>query len=220
MEAIARVNKEHALAYGDDEYCAATEAKFREQFVKDAQPYIAKYADALKTEKKDGIQVLQAMRANGNTTPVLFLTARSDVDDKVLGLDSGANDYLTKPFATQEFLARVRALVRRKAGYTDKTLSFGNTSLDCGSYELRCGDSAVRLNNKEFQVLELFFRHPHHVFSSEHIMDKLWNLDSDVGIDVVWTYIGFVRKKLKSVGADVEIRTVRGAGYALEEQPC
>ncbi len=170
--------------------------------------------------KKDGLSVLTELRQKGSSVPVMLLTARAEIEDRVEGLDRGADDYLPKPFATQEFLARVRALVRRNAGYTDKTLSFGNTRLDCGRYELRCGESAVRLNNKEFQVLELFFRHPHHVFSSEHIMDKLWNLEAEVGIDVVWTYIGIVRKKLRSVGADVEIRTVRGAGYALEEQSC
>lgn len=170
--------------------------------------------------KKDGLSVLTELRQAGSSVPVMLLTAKAEIEDRVEGLDRGADDYLPKPFATQEFLARVRALVRRNAGYTDKTLSFGDACLDCGSYELRCGDRAVKLNNKEFQVLELFFRHPRRVFSSEHIMDKLWNLDSDVGIDVVWTYIGFVRKKLRSVGAGVEIRTVRGAGYALEEQTC
>ena len=170
--------------------------------------------------KKDGLSVLTELRQAGSRVPVMLLTARAEIEDRVEGLDRGADDYLPKPFATQEFLARVRALVRRSAGYADKTLSFGNARLDCAGYELRCGDSAVRLNNKEFQVLELFFRHPRRVFSSEHIMDKLWSLESDAGIEVVWTYIGFVRKKLKSVGADVEIRTVRGAGYALEEQTC
>ena len=170
--------------------------------------------------KKDGLSVLTELRQAGSSVPVMLLTAKAEIEDRVEGLDRGADDYLPKPFATQEFLARVRALVRRNAGYTGKTLSFGNTCLDCGSYELRCGDGAVRLNNKEFQVLELFFRHPHRVFSSEHIMDRLWSLESDAGIEVVWTYIGFVRKKLKNVGADVEIRTVRGAGYALEEQTC
>ena len=170
--------------------------------------------------KKDGLSVLTELRERGSAVPVMLLTAKAEIEDRVAGLDCGADDYLPKPFATQEFLARVRALVRRNAGYSGKTLSFGSTCLDCGSYELRCGDSAVRLNNKEFQVLELFFRHPRQVFSSEHLIDKLWNLEADVGIDVVWTYIGFVRKKLRSVGADVEIRTVRGAGYALEEQPC
>jgi DNA-binding response OmpR family regulator len=170
--------------------------------------------------KKDGLSVLSELRAGGSAVPVMLLTAKAEIEDRVAGLDRGADDYLPKPFATQEFLARVRALVRRNAGYSDKTLAFGNTRLDCGSYELRCGENAVRLNNKEFQVLELFFRNPRRVFSSEHIMDKLWNLESDVGIDVVWTYIGFVRKKLRGVGAGVEIRTVRGAGYALEELPC
>jgi DNA-binding response OmpR family regulator len=170
--------------------------------------------------KKDGLSVLTELRERGSTVPVMLLTAKAEIEDRVEGLDRGADDYLPKPFATQEFLARVRALVRRSAGYTEKVIAFGDTRLDCGSYELRCGSETARLNNKEFQVLELFFRHPHHVFSSEHIMDKLWNLESDVGIDVVWTYIGFVRKKLKSVGAGVEIRTVRGAGYALEEQAC
>ena len=170
--------------------------------------------------KKDGLSVLTELRERGSSVPVMLLTAKAEIEDRVAGLDRGADDYLPKPFATQEFLARVRALVRRNAGYQDKSLVFGNACLDCGSYELRCGQEAVRLNNKEFQVLELFFRHPHHVFSSEHIMDKLWSLESDAGIEVVWTYIGFVRKKLKSIGADVEIRTVRGAGYALELQTC
>ena len=169
---------------------------------------------------KDGLSVLTELREKGSSVPVMMLTAKAEIEDRVEGLNRGADDYLPKPFATQEFLARVKALVRRNAGYTEKVISFGNTRLDCGSYELRCEDRAVRLNNKEFQVLELFFRYPHHVFSTEHIMDKLWNLESDVGIDVVWTNIGFVRKKLKTIGADVEIRTVRGAGYALEEQIC
>ena len=168
----------------------------------------------------DGLSVLTEIREKGSSVPVMMLTAKAEIEDRVAGLDRGADDYLAKPFATQEFLARVRALVRRNTGYAEKILSFGNTRLDCGRYELGCDDRTVRLNNKEFQVLELFFRHPHHVFSTEHIMDKLWNLEADVGMDVVWTYIGFVRKKLKGIGADVEIRTVRGAGYALEEQIC
>ena len=169
---------------------------------------------------KDGLSVLTELREKGSSVPVMLLTAKAEIEDRVEGLDRGADDYLPKPFATQEFLARVRALVRRNADYADKRIFFGDTCLNCGSYELRCKEETVRLNNKEFQVLELFFRHPHYVFSSEYIMDKLWNLESDVGIDVVWTYIGLVRKKLKSIGAGVEIRTVRGAGYALEELIC
>ena len=169
---------------------------------------------------KDGLSVLTEIRRTGSSVPVMMLTAKTGVEDRVEGLDRGADDYLPKPFATQEFLARVKALVRRNAGYTGKVISCGSTYLDCSRYELRCGSEMTRLNNKEFQVLELFFRHPHHVFSSELIMDKLWSLESDAGIEVVWTYIGFVRKKLRSIGADVEIRTVRGAGYSLEELPC
>ena len=182
-------------------------------------PYDAVILDIM-MPGKDGLSVLTELREGGSSVPVMMLTARAEIEDRVEGLDRGADDYLPKPFATQEFLARVRALVRRNAGYAEKVISFGDTRLDCGSYELSCGDRTVRLNNKEFQVLELFFRNPRHVFSSEHMMDRLWAPDSDVGIDVVWTYIGFVIKKLKTVGAGVEIRTVRGAGYALEELAC
>ena len=182
-------------------------------------PYDAVVLDIM-MPGKDGLSVLTELREKGSSVPVMLLTAKAEIEDRVEGLDRGADDYLPKPFATQEFLARVRALARRNAGYAQKQIAFGNTRLDCGSYELSCGSETVRLNNKEFQVLELFFRHPHQVFSSEHIMDRLWSPESDAGIDVVWTYIGFVRKKLKSIGADVEIRTVRGAGYALEELPC
>jgi DNA-binding response OmpR family regulator len=169
---------------------------------------------------RDGLSVLSAIRAEGSAVPVMMLTARAEIEDRVKGLELGADDYLPKPFATQEFLARVKALARRNAGYTSAVLKFGSTQLDCSSYELSCGDKALRLNNKEFQLLEFFFRHPRIVFSTEHIMDKLWDLESAAGIEVVWTYIGFIRKKLKEIGADVEIRTVRGAGYSLEEKPC
>lgn len=169
---------------------------------------------------KDGIAVLKAARAEGNTTPALFLTAKSEIADRVAGLDAGADDYLPKPFATSEFLARVRALTRRSNTYAPSTLGFGDASLDCGQYLLRAASGEVRLNNKEYQLAELFFRHPHQVFSSEHLMEKVWGLDSEAEIDVVWTYIGFLRKKLKQTGANIEIRTIRGAGYALEEMQC
>ena len=169
---------------------------------------------------KDGIEVLKTARAEGNATPALFLTAKAEISDRVAGLDAGADDYLPKPFATSEFLARVRALVRRSNTYAPATLWFGNTCLDCSQYQLKAGSEAVRLNNKEYQLAELFFRHPHQVFSSQHLMEKVWGLDSEAEMDVVWTYISFLRKKLKQVGAAVEIRTIRGAGYSLEETPC
>lgn len=169
---------------------------------------------------KDGVEVLKTVRAEGNTTPALFLTAKAEVVDRVAGLDAGADDYLPKPFAASEFLARVRALTRRSNTYVPSQLPFGNISLDCNQYLLKSAVGEVRLNNKEYQLAELFFRHPRQVFSSEHLMEKVWGLDSEAEMDVVWTYIGFLRRKLKQVGADIEIRTIRGAGYALEELPC
>ena len=169
---------------------------------------------------RDGISVLREARRQGGSTRDLFLGAKGEVEDRVAGLDAGADDYLPKPFATSEFLARVRALCRRSGNYASVTLRLGNTVLDCGQYVLSCGEQSVRLNNKEFQVMELFLRNPGHVFSTEHIMDKIWGLDSDADMDVVWTYIGFLRKKLKQISADIEIRTIRGAGYALEELKC
>ena len=169
---------------------------------------------------KDGIEVLKAARAGGNTTPALFLTAKAEVADRVAGLDAGADDYLPKPFAASEFLARVRALTRRSNTYASSILSFGNVTLDCSQYLLKTILGEVRLNNKEYQLMELFFRHPRQVFSSEHLMEKVWGFDSGAEIDVVWTYIGFLRRKLKQIGAEIEIRTIRGAGYALEEMRC
>ena len=169
---------------------------------------------------KDGIEVLKAARAEGNTTPTLFLTAKAEVADRVVGLDAGADDYLPKPFAANEFLARVRALTRRSNTYASFALSFGNVTLDCCQYLLKTAFEEVWLNNKEFQLTELFLRHPRQVFSSEHLMEKVWGLDSEAEMDVVWTYIGFLRRKLRQIGADIEIRTIRGAGYALEEMPC
>lgn len=169
---------------------------------------------------KDGIEVLKAARGSGNTTPALFLTAKAEVADRVAGLDAGADDYLPKPFAASEFLARVRALTRRSSSYASSMLSFRNVTLDCSQYLVKTALGEVRLNNKEYQLMELFFRHPRQVFSSEHLMEKVWGLDSEAEIDVIWTYIGFLRRKLKQIDAEIEIRTIRGAGYALEEMRC
>jgi len=167
--------------------------------------------------KINGLEVLRHIRQCRSGVPVLMLTAKAEVEDRVAGLEAGADDYLPKPFATREFIARVKALSRRNAGYMDMVLSFGDVRLDCNRYELICGEKAVRLNNKEFQLTELFLQHPHFVFSADHLMDKIWGQDSEADVNVVWTYIGFVRKKLRQIESSVEIRTVRGAGYSLEE---
>ena len=167
----------------------------------------------------DGLEVLRRAREHGIHTPVLFLTAKGEVEDRIAGLDAGADDYLPKPFAMSEFLARVRALLRRSESYTPRILTFGNVTLDCGQYTLSTVPSTetVRLNNKEFQLMELFMRHPRQVFPAERLMELVWGLDAAAEIDVVWTYIGFLRKKCRAVHADIAIQTIRGAGYALTE---
>ena len=165
----------------------------------------------------DGIEVLKNMRKEGIMTPTLFLTAKGEIEDRVAGLDAGADDYLPKPFASSEFLARVRALSRRSSAFAPTVLSLGNTRLDCGRYTLSAEGEALRLNNKEFQLMELFMRNPGHVFSTDCLMEKIWGFDSEAEIDVVWTYIGFLRRKLKQLSSNVSIKTIRGAGYTLEE---
>ena len=164
----------------------------------------------------NGIEVLKKMRLNGIKTPVLMLTAKAEIEDRVAGLEAGADDYLPKPFATNELIARIKALGRRSENYTDSIKKAGNLELDGNRYEMRVKDKSVSLSNKEYQLMELFVLHPGFVFSTEHLMDKIWGLDSDSDIDVVWTHIGFVRKKLRGLGANVEIKTIRGAGYSLE----
>ena len=165
----------------------------------------------------DGLEVLKQIRREGIFTPTLFLTARGALDDRVAGLDSGADDYLPKPFAAKELTARVKALTRRKDAYVPSVLTFGNISLDRDRYLLASPEDSLRLNNKEFQMMELFMRNPHHIFSTDHLMERIWGMESETEIDVVWTNIGFLRKKLKLLCADIQIKTIRGAGYSLEE---
>jgi len=166
----------------------------------------------------DGISVLQKIRAQGNTTPVIMLTAKAEVEDKVLGLDSGANDYLTKPFAAKELLARIRAMTRNMAGImqADSKLHLGNITLDCAAFELSSPVGSFTLANKEFQMLELLMRNPNQMISAEHFMDKIWGLETNAESNVVWTYISYLRKKLSALKADVEIKARRNAGYYID----
>lgn len=166
--------------------------------------------------KKDGITVLKTARSEGMTLPILLLTAKSEIDDRVLGLDAGADDYLTKPFAMKELLARVRVMTRRKSETTDNSLKFGNTELDTLTFELKNGDKSVRLANKEFQMLQMLMANPGQIISTEKFMDKIWGWDSETELNVVWVYISYLRKKLSTVEADVKITAVRNIGYTLE----
>ncbi len=169
---------------------------------------------------KSGIEVLSLIRQNGIRTPVLLLTSKAEIEDRVAGLEAGADDYLPKPFATSELIARVRALGRRSENYKDSVQSIGNIVLDSNKYEISVGKKSVKLTNKEFQLMELFVLHPGQAFSTEHLMEKIWGYDTESDIDVVWTTIGYVRKKLRQIKANVEIKTMRGIGYALEVTSC
>lgn len=167
----------------------------------------------------DGITVLKRLRQSGNNIPVLLLTAKSDIDDKVLGLDSGANDYLTKPFDVKELLARIRAMTRTQTLQTDSIIRFGNIALNRATFELSSPTGSYQLANREYQMMELLMSNPHCLISSEKFMERIWGYDSDAEINVVWVYISYLRKKLVSLRANSEIRSTRNAGYSLEEKP-
>ena len=166
--------------------------------------------------KMDGITALKTVRKAGKTLPVLILTAKSEIDDRILGLDSGADDYLTKPFAVKELLARVRAITRRLTAGVDANLTFGNATLSRSTYLLTTPTGETRLTNKEFQMLEMLMSAPNQVVSPEQFMEKIWGFDSDAEIGVVWVYVAYLRKKLAAVGANVQIKALRNAGYTLE----
>lgn len=180
----------------------------------DGQNYDAVILD-LMMPKADGISVLKQMRAQGNSTPVMILTAKAEVDDKVLGLDSGANDYLTKPFDTKELLARLRAMTRKQQ-MIDSKLCVGNITLDRATFELSSPDGSFRLANKEYQMMETLMLNPQNLVSTERFMEKIWGYDAEAEINVVWVYISYLRKKLAALNANVHIKASRNAGYTLE----
>lgn len=166
--------------------------------------------------KMDGITVLKTIRARGNAVPVLLLTAKSEIDDRVLGLDSGADDYLTKPFAAKELLARIRAMTRRQQDPVDTILRAGNITLDRVRFELASAGGRFRLGNKEFQLMEMLMQNPGQVIPTERFFEKIWGYDSEAEINVVWVYLSYLRKKLTAIGANVQIKATRGLGYSLE----
>lgn len=171
--------------------------------------------------RKDGLEVLRDLRASGITTPVMMLTAKGRKDDRIAGFDAGADDYLPKPFAPDELLARLRALLRRRAGYTPQTISFGDVALDCGTSELSCTERPGRLeqlSRREFQILELLMTTPAKTFSAEEIRERVWGWESDVDTSVVWVHISNVRKRLQALGAQTTIKAMRGLGYRLVMQ--
>lgn len=167
---------------------------------------------------RDGVGVLRELRRQGRTTPCLVLTARDAVEDRVEGLDAGADDYLPKPFASSELMARIRAMLRRKADYTPDIISFGDAQLDRTAMELRCRDKVVRLSNKAYQLMEMLMEHPHVIHSVDRIMEHVWGWDAEAEINVVWVNISYLRKQLSALGSHVEIRVTRGAGYSLENK--
>ena len=166
--------------------------------------------------KLDGLSVLRSIRNDGNSIPVLILTAKSDIDDRVEGLDAGADDYLTKPFATKELLARIRAMLRRRTESADTRLSFGDIVLEIASSMLYCGENSVRLTNKEFQMLEMLISADGGIISVDKFMDKIWGYDSETEQNVVWVYVSYLRRKLTSLGSTVLIEAHRNLGYSLE----
>jgi two-component system response regulator MprA len=171
----------------------------------------------------DGIETTRALRGAGNDVPILVLTARDAVGDRVDGLDAGADDYLTKPFALEELLARLRALLRRTlasgAGDPDEVLTFGDLSMDLASREVRRGDRRMELTRTEFALLELFLRRPRRVLDRSFILEEVWGFDFPTTANSLEVYVGYVRRKLEAEGEARLLHTVRGVGYVLRDQP-
>lgn len=181
--------------------------------------YDAAILDIMMPERS-GLAVVREIRAQGLHLPVMLLTAMGELDDRVTGFDAGADDYLPKPFAGKELLARLRALLRRPESYTPSTLPFGDLLLDCSAHTLSCGDNHVTLSNKAFQVLEMMMRTPNKIISAEEFMTHIWGWDSEAEINVVFVNISTLRKQLQSLGSAVTIKALRGSGYQLQKEGC
>ena len=164
----------------------------------------------------NGIDVIKKVREKGNNIPILILSAKSDINDKILGLDTGANYYLTKPFDTRELLAAIRAITRTQIS-SDSKIHYGNLILDRATFELTTPSGSFKLANKEFQMMEMLLSNPTHIIPTEKFMSKIWGYDSDTELNIVWVYISYLRKKLSALNANVKIVAHRNSGYSLEE---
>ncbi len=167
----------------------------------------------------DGIEVLQKLRQAGNSTPVLMLTAKGELSDRVAGLDAGADDYLPKPFAVSELLARVRAMLRRRSDYQPDLLEVDGVQLDKRRMEISYQKQFVRLVTREFQVMEMLMENIGQIISTDTMMEHIWGWDSEVEVNIVWVTVSNIRKKLQQISAPLNIRAVRGVGYRLEVTP-
>lgn len=168
--------------------------------------------------KVNGLEILKELRANNVSTPILLLTAKGEIQDKVKGLDYGADDYLVKPFSHEELLARLRALSRRKSEViNDNVLHYSDFSLNMCTYELECHSDSVRLTSKEFEILKYFMERPILIVTKDDLITKVWGYDSDAEYNNIEVYISFLRKKLSYIGSKAKISTLRGIGYKLEE---
>ncbi len=166
--------------------------------------------------KVDGLTVLKKLREKGNDVPVIMLTAKSQVDDKVIGLDLGANDYLTKPFDTKELLARIRAITRVSSNSNSSIITIGNIKLNRKTFELSGEKNSFKLASKEFQIMEMFMMNKGNIIPTERFMEKVWGYESESEINVVWVYISYLRKKLSLLDANIKIKATRNTGYSLE----
>ena len=167
--------------------------------------------------KKSGLEVLRQLRAEGCRTPVLLLTAKAEIEDRIAGLDLGADDYLPKPFAMGELLARVRAMLRRREEFTPTVLRCGDLALNQQTAELRCGEAAVVLPKLEYKLMELLMLNRGRCLSTEELLVKVWGYDTEVELGVVWVYLSYLRKRLAALDSKAEIKARRGVGYLLEE---
>ena len=166
--------------------------------------------------KKSGLEVLKVVREKENLLPILLLTAKAEINDKVTGLELGANDYLTKPFAAKELIARIRAMLRMQTAYTDSVLHMKNISLNRATFELLSTTGSFRLSNREFQMMEMFLCNQGHVISEQRFMEKIWADEGNEQGSVVWLYISYLKKKLQALHAEIEIKEKGNAGYSLE----